>query len=676
MDSLSPKVNSLSYHTNTKMDITTIFEKYKKTHNKLSPLPLNQFYPMAINENCDLLQMQPDSDVQNFVSFRELNQGAVSELKRSLQQSKMVWNNYSKYLFGEPSLDEIEMDSVDQQQFYTSRKLQLIHNRETFHKMRKQYKQQEEDQINQVKQALKKIHTQTNGIKVYPSLAYQDQQKLELLRKQVRLGGVQQLQERNSDAQQLQKRILESQVALNQIKKQFAYAYNYDYNFWGPCSRDGSSMVTFDRKLYLYGGSSSVQQEDLCVAIVDKQFYKWSPQKLDEKSIHGYRVHHTAGIYKNFMILFGGEIHIEQSNHKLISECTSDIKTISLTSFDIKLIKQPGTIPPRKCHIGEIIGRSLLIFGGIDNRGNYMKDLLCYDISQSKWVSLNVDPFDLYANGIAFHKSCLVTQNKFCDIYRQDPDLKFSNQGIYVFGGQDKFGNYLDTFIRIDVYQKPIRIEQVDYKGSGPIARCQHSMNYNEVLSAIVVYGGKNDDNTIEGFLNDLFLFDVKNSSWIQLELKGAQMPGRCGHSSSCIDTKIFIFGGYNYNGFVKSDVLVIELDSNISHQLIQSDKINEDKPRNSKIRVSFHQLPEKRKTIDKTNERKKEIEKLNFKNSHSFLPMPRRVTMLINAMRFGQEPKSNTEGSGSNSNKNSPKDGTRRPHRNMTMIIEGKQEK
>lgn len=67
---------------------------------------------------------------------------------------------------------------------------------------------------------------------------------------------------------------------------------------------------------------------------------------MDEKSIFGYRVHHTAGIYKNFMILFGGEIHVESQNHKIVSECTSDIKTISLSnifyyvaSFDIKMIK-------------------------------------------------------------------------------------------------------------------------------------------------------------------------------------------------------------------------------------------------------------------------------------------------------------------------------------------------
>jgi hypothetical protein len=50
----------------------------------------------------------------------------------------------------------------------------------------------------------------------------------------------------------------------------------------------------------------------------------------------------------------------------------------------------------------------------------------------------------------------------------------------------------------------------------------------------------------------------------------------------------------------------------------------------------SFHIDIEKKKPVDRSSERKKAIESLNFKNSHSFLPMPRRVTMLINAMKFG----------------------------------------
>jgi hypothetical protein len=63
---------------------------------------------MALSENVDLLQVQPMGETSNFLSFKEINQSAVSELKRSLQESKTVWNNYSKYLFGDNSLDEEE----------------------------------------------------------------------------------------------------------------------------------------------------------------------------------------------------------------------------------------------------------------------------------------------------------------------------------------------------------------------------------------------------------------------------------------------------------------------------------------------------------------------------------------------------------------------------------------
>ena len=81
----------------------------------------------------------------------------------------------------------------------------------------------------------------------------------------------------------------------------------------------------------------------------------------------------------------------------------------------------------------------------------------------------------------------------------------------------------------------------------------------------------------------------------------------------------------------------------------------------------SFHIDIEKKKPADRSSERKKAIESLNFKNSHSFLPMPRRVTMLINAMKFGQDKPSET-----NTNRNSPVG--RRFHKNLTVIVEGKQ--
>jgi hypothetical protein len=42
--------------------------------------------------------------------------------------------------------------------------------------------------------------------------------------------------------------------------------------------------------------------------------------------------------------------------------------------------------------------------------------------------------------------------------------------------------------------------------------------------------------------------------------MKGFAVPGRCSHSAAIVETKLYIFGGINYSGFVKSDFLVIEL--------------------------------------------------------------------------------------------------------------------
>jgi len=42
--------------------------------------------------------------------------------------------------------------------------------------------------------------------------------------------------------------------------------------------------------------------------------------------------------------------------------------------------------------------------------------------------------------------------------------------------------------------------------------------------------------------------------------MRGFPVPGRCSHSAAIVETKLYIFGGINYSGFVKSDLLIIEL--------------------------------------------------------------------------------------------------------------------
>ena len=64
--------------------------------------------------------------------------------------------------------------------------------------------------------------------------------------------------------------------------------------------------------------------------IIEK--YKWSQIKLDEKSSNGHRGNHSAAIYKNFMIIFGGEVHYITNDQRISSEISSDIKMINLST--------------------------------------------------------------------------------------------------------------------------------------------------------------------------------------------------------------------------------------------------------------------------------------------------------------------------------------------------------
>ena len=59
---------------------------------------------------------------------------------------------------------------------------------------------------------------------------------------------------------------------------------------------------------------------------------------------------------------------------------TNEVTHINLVSYEMKVVQHAGIVSPRKGHIGEVIGRYLLIQGGIDSKGTYLNDFLAYDI--------------------------------------------------------------------------------------------------------------------------------------------------------------------------------------------------------------------------------------------------------------------------------------------------------
>jgi hypothetical protein len=91
----------------------------------------------------------------------------------------------------------------------------------------------------------------------------------------------------------------------------------------------------------------------------------------------------------------------------------------------------------------------MLIYGGVSNSGKYLNDLCFYYIDINKWQIVtqenNMDP-----DGIAFHKMCAVFKGEVKNAilsekleYRINKNESLNTvmeEGLYVFGGKDKYG--------------------------------------------------------------------------------------------------------------------------------------------------------------------------------------------------------------------------------------------
>ncbi|CAD8151104.1 unnamed protein product [Paramecium octaurelia] len=563
-------MSSLGSSPRNSLNIVDILEKYKQKKAIMSPLPLESFQQIAQEAGQELLQQHPEGDNSHFISFKQLNQDAIDELQRSLHQSKIMWNNFSRALFAASPIEKKN----------SSKKMELLHNRDAYYRIKKQNELQLKLQLDGINKEYQKIHLETQGVKSYPSISTKDQFRQQQIRRQLQMGCSQELVRQETELIKQQIELTKSRL-INEVKKIVVYIYSNQSHCWNPSSRESSAMVNYNEKLYLYGGSGAGHISDLCQATFDKQLYKWTMIKL--KQLVLCKSYHTANVYKSQLIIFGGIQYSPQKEDRIQCEVTNEVTHINLVNYDVKVVQHAGIVSPRKAHIAEVVGRYLLVQGGIDSRSHYLSDFLAYDIVTQRWQNVEINA-PVFQDGIAFHKSCSALEHKSIDLYRHDPDISFENQGIYIFGGLDSNGHYLDKLIRIDVRRRPLFIEEVQSKGTAPISRCQHSMTYVDLSQQIVIYGGKNDDINNQGFLNDLHILEIRNFSWTQVDVRGHPTLGRCSHSAAAIDDKLYIFGGVNYTGFVKSDFLIIELNQSKAQELSQYEAQTE--------RISKQQAP------------------------------------------------------------------------------------
>ena len=117
--------------------------------------------------------------------------------------------------------------------------------------------------------------------------------------------------------------------------------------------------------------------------------------------------------------------------------------------------------------------------------------------------------------------------------------------------------------------------------GKPPSARYLHTLNYYEEGNFLILYGGRNDYNSDNFALDDIFLLELTRLEWVEVKVYSdtpINVYSRCGHSAVVfcmiffnLAHNLIVMGGMNNNNYIGSSLFFIEL----SKYEINEDSLN-----------------------------------------------------------------------------------------------------
>ena len=148
-----------------------------------------------------------------------------------------------------------------------------------------------------------------------------------------------------------------------------------------PSSRIFATFTKYKSKFYLFGGSSSDEENELWVLETKTK----GPSSKKINYIHepnvtfNKRYGHSCVYYNNNLYIFGGNINLKNLKNTLedilIYNFKSNIlRTASFKKEKVTLTSPDIYIPQRRNHIAHVIGWNMVVHGGIDITKEYSKE--------------------------------------------------------------------------------------------------------------------------------------------------------------------------------------------------------------------------------------------------------------------------------------------------------------
>lgn len=313
-------------------------------------------------------------------------------------------------------------------------------------------------------------------------------------------------------------------------KQVHCYWMNSDDSIWKPEARANHTLSLINGIAYLIGGLGTRVHNQIIALSLGRM--KWVPILQTRFQINESntkitpipsRCNHTAVVFNQDIIIFGGEDEFDiNTKQKYISRDT--IVYNPQRNVWRFLICKGDDIAARRNHAAVMVGKQMVVFGGINQQQEFLCDFLVLDIITQKWFdyskSFVLDELP-FRSGVAYHQVCAVFEDPAHTLFQQQKQAAQSligfikEEGIYLFGGQVSETEYLKGIYILKSTYPVSQWRLMQTQGKLPKRRAHHQMLLMPNIGSIVISGGRNDLKNKTRFFNDLHLLNLKTLNWI-----------------------------------------------------------------------------------------------------------------------------------------------------------------
>jgi N-acetylneuraminic acid mutarotase len=289
----------------------------------------------------------------------------------------------------------------------------------------------------------------------------------------------------------------------------------------GPPPSCCQSMVEFGDKLYVFGGAVLGTAYNHVFSF-DLKNECWQMEKTRNSSLASNRMSHTAVVFENRMVVFGGMD---------LTVVHSDLLSLDLQTMEWSVLPSEGTEHPgtRRSHAAAIYGRTMFVSMGVPSQPP--PDLWSYDFDTRRWKSIptsqrfGVPPVPVHGHTLGVH-----------------------NDSLFMFGGciqsssgQMHYSNSLHQYHIKTNFWSQVRVAE----SPRPPPRYSHVMAIANGM--LVIHGGDTDNCT--KYFDDLWVLNLDAACdvavWTKRSTGASRRPcSRSGHCAAVHEDELYIFGG------------------------------------------------------------------------------------------------------------------------------------